>query len=107
MNALTLEEINNQINDYENKLNELKKEKMKRFNLIKYFNISKNDVKKLKNYTLKIYYNYNDHALDEYGHDAEAFLHIKYGNKEYLEIDYKENKDAEQKVDIVQPLIVK
>ena len=99
MNALTLEEINNQINyyknklnEYENKLNEFKKEKMKRFNLIKYFNISKNDVKKLKNYTLNIYYNYNDHALDEYGHDAEAFLHIKYGNTEYLKIDYKEEQ---------------
>lgn len=91
--TLTIDEINTKINEYECKLEALKKEKIKRFNFIKYFNISKKDVKKYleKDLTVDTSYEYNDHVMDEYGHDASAHLKVTYGS-EYLKIDYKEQQ---------------
>ena len=91
--TLNIEEINTKINEYECKLEALKKEKIKRFNFVKYFNISKEDVKKYleKDLTVDVSYEYNDHAMDEYGHDASAHLKVTYGS-EYLKIDYEEQQ---------------
>lgn len=91
--TLTIDEINTKINEYECKLEALKKEKIKRFNFIKYFNISKEDVKKyLENdLSVDVSYEYNDHAMDEFGHDASAHLKVTY-DSEYLKIDYEEQQ---------------
>ena len=93
--SLNLDELNTQINDYENKLELLKNEKIKRFNFIKYFNISKSDQKLLgNNFNIDVNYEYNDHTHDEYGHDANAYFKVTFGDKEYLEINYTEAQGA-------------
>ena len=82
-------DINNQIEEYEKKIEDLKEQKIP-LNFIKYFNIEKKDVKKMKNLTIEAKYVYNDHENDEYGHDANAYLKITYDNNENLEIEYAE-----------------
>ena len=84
-------EINNQIAEYENKINQLKKEKVK-LNFIKYFNISDKNIKKMNNLEVEANYEYHDHVMDEYGHSAEATLKIKFNNKEYFNIEYTEEQ---------------
>ena len=84
-------EINNQIAEYENKISQLKKEKVK-LNFIKYFNISNTDIKKLKNLEVEANYEYSDHAMDEYGHSIEATLKIKFNDKDYFNIIYTEEQ---------------
>ena len=68
-------EINNLIAEYEDKISQLKKEKVK-LNFINYFNISDKDVKKMKNLEVEANYEYHDHVMDEYGHSVEATLKI-------------------------------
>ena len=87
----SIHEINNLIADYEDKISQLEKEKVK-LNFIKYFNISDKNVKKMKGLTVEANYEYHDHAMDEYGHSAEATLKIKFNNKEYFNIEYTEEQ---------------
>ena len=89
----SIQEINNQIKEYEEKIKDLKKQKIP-MNFIKYFNIEKKDVKKMKNLTIEAKYVYNNHENDEYGHDAKAYLKITYDNNEHLEIEYAEAQGA-------------
>ena len=84
-------EINNLIAEYEDKICQLKKEKVK-LNFINYFNISDKDVKKMKNLKVEANYEYSDHAMDEYGHSVEATLKINFNDKEYFNIIYTEEQ---------------
>lgn len=84
-------EINNLIEEYEDKISQLKKEKVK-INFINYFNISDKDVKKMKNLEVEANYEYSDHAMDEYGHSVEATLKINFNDKEYFNIIYTEEQ---------------
>ena len=84
-----IQNINSQIEEYENKINELKQKKVE-YNFIKYFDIKSNTEKQLKNLNVKAYYQYNDHCHDEYGHDTEANLDVTFGDGEYLKINYRE-----------------
>ena len=93
MNNLTLEETHAQIKEYENKINELKQNKVE-YNFIKYFGIKSNIEKQLKNLKVEADYEYNDHCHDEYGHDAEANLNVTFGDGEYLKIGYREAQGA-------------
>ena len=93
MNNLTLEETHAQIEEYENKINELKQKKVE-YNFIKYFGIKSNIEKQLKNLKVEADYEYNDHCHDEYGHDAEANLNVTFGDGEYLKIGYREAQGA-------------
>tara|TARA_Y100001935_G_C16994028_1_gene354895 strand:- start:104 stop:550 length:447 start_codon:yes stop_codon:yes gene_type:complete len=93
MNNLTLEDINSQIEEYENKIIELKQKKVE-YNFIKYFGIKSNIEKQLKNLKVEADYEYNDHCHDEYGHDAEANLNVTFGDGEYLKINYIEAQGA-------------
>ena len=84
-----IQNINSQIEEYENKINELKQKKVE-YNFIKYFDIKSNTEKQLKNLNVKAHYQYNDHCHDEYGHDTEANLDVTFGDGEYLKINYRE-----------------
>lgn len=84
-------EINNLIAEYEDKISQLKKEKVK-LNFINYFNISDKDVKKMKNLEVEANYEYSDHAMDEYGHSVEATLKINFNDKDYFNIIYTEEQ---------------
>ena len=84
-------EINNLIAEYEDKISQLKKEKVK-INFINYFNISDKDVKKMKNLEVEANYEYSDHAMDEYGHSVEATLKINFNDKDYFNIIYTEEQ---------------
>jgi len=84
-------EINNLIAEYEDKISQLKKEKVK-INFINYFNISDKDVKKMKNLEVEANYEYHDHAMDEYGHSVEATLKINFNDKDYFNIIYTEEQ---------------
>ena len=84
-------EINNLIAEYEDKICQLKKEKVK-INFINYFNISDKDVKKMKNLEVEANYEYSDHAMDEYGHSVEATLKINFNDKDYFNIIYTEEQ---------------
>lgn len=86
----SLQEINAQITEYENKIALLKQKKIF-YNFFKYFNISDVDRKQLTDMVLEVKYNYNDHVMDEYGHDAEAYLNVSFGD-EYLTIEYEEQQ---------------
>ena len=91
----SIQEINAQIDEYEKKIKELKQLRTEGYNFMKYFNISSKDhVSILKGLTVKAEYEYNDHPMDEYGHDATAYLKVTFGDKEYLEVDYKEEQGA-------------
>ncbi|MBC8306698.1 MAG: hypothetical protein H8E55_64440 [Pelagibacterales bacterium] len=91
----SIQEINAQIDEYEKKIKELKQLRTEGYNFMKYFNISSKDhVSVLKGLTVKAEYEYNDHTMDEYGHDASAYLKVTFGKNEYLEIDYKEAQGA-------------
>ena len=91
----SIQEINAQIDEYEKKIKELKQLRTEGYNFMKYFNVSSKDhVSILKGLTVKAEYEYNDHCHDEYGHDASAYLKVTFGDKEYLEIDYKEAQGA-------------
>ena len=87
----SIQEINNLIAEYEDKISQLKKEKVK-LNFIKYFNINDKNVKKMNNLEVEANYEYHDHVMDEYGHSAEATLKIKFNNKEYFNIEYTEEQ---------------
>lgn len=90
-----IQSINAQIDEYEQKLKELKQKRTEGYNFMKYFNVSSKDhVSILKGLTVKAEYEYNDHPMDEYGHDASAYLKVTFGDNEYLEIDYKEAQGA-------------
>ena len=84
-------EINNLIAEYEDKISQLKKEKVK-LNFINYFNISDKDVKKMKNLEVEANYEYHDHVMDEYGHSVEATLKINFNVKDYFNIIYTEEQ---------------
>lgn len=84
-------EINNLIAEYEDKISQLKKEKVK-INFINYFNISDKDVKKMKNLEVEANYEYSEHAMDEYGHSVEATLKINFNDKDYFNIIYREEQ---------------
>ena len=91
----SIQEINTQIDEYEKKIKELKQLRTEGYNFMKYFNISSKDhVSVLKGLTVKAEYEYNDHTMDEYGHDATAYLKVTFGDNEYLKIDYKEAQGA-------------
>lgn len=91
----SIQEINAQIDEYEKKIKKLKQLRTEGYNFMKYFNISSKDhVSILKGLTVKAEYEYNDHCHDEFGHDASAYLKVTFGDKEYLEIDYKEAQGA-------------
>ena len=85
----SLKELEEEITKCEKKLKLLKQKKIINYNFFKYFNISNI---KLENLTVKAEYEYNAHALDQYGHDATAYLKVTFGNNEYLIIDYKEEQ---------------
>jgi len=84
-------EINNLIAEYEDKIKQLKKEKVK-MNFIRYFKISDKNVKKMKGLTVEAKYEYHDHVMDEYGHSAEATLIIRFNDKESFIISYNEEQ---------------
>ena len=87
----SIQEINNLIAEYEDKISQLKEEKVK-LNFINYFEIPETDVKKMKGLTVEANYEYHDHVMDEYGHSAEATLKIKFNNTEYFNIEYTEEQ---------------
>lgn len=87
----SLQEINNLIGEYQDKIKQLEKEKIK-INFINYFEISKTDIKKMKNLTVEANYEYSDHAMDEYGHSAEATLKVNFNDTEYFNIVYTEEQ---------------
>ena len=87
----SIEEINYLIAEYQDKINQLQKEKIK-INFINYFEISKSDIKKMKNLKVEGKYEYNDHVMDEYGHSTEATLKITFDDKEYFNIEYTEEQ---------------
>ena len=86
-----LQEIDAQITEYENNIALLKQKKILNYNFFKYFNISDVDRKQMTDLVLEVKYNYNDHVMDEYGHDAEAYLNVSFGD-ECLTIDYEEQQ---------------
>ena len=91
----SIQEINAQIDEYEKKVKELKQLRTEGYNFMKYFNISSKDhVSVLKGLTVKAEYEYNDHTMDEYGHDASAYLKVTFGDKDFLEINYNEQQGA-------------
>ena len=91
----SIQEINAQIDEYEKKVKELKQLRTEGYNFMKYFNISSKDhVSVLKGLTVKAEYEYNDHKMDEYGHDASAYLKVTFGDKDFLEINYNEQQGA-------------
>ena len=91
----SIQEINAQIDEYEKKVKELKQLRTEGYNFMKYFNISSKDhVSVLKGLTVKAEYEYNDHEMDEYGHDASAYLKVTFGDKDFLEINYNEQQGA-------------
>ena len=59
----SLQEIDTQLIEYENKIALLKKTKISKYNFFKYFNISDVDRKQLTDMVLEVKYNYNDHVL--------------------------------------------
>ena len=90
-NMSSLQEIDAQLIEYENKLALLKQKKILNYNFFKYFNISDVDRKQFTDMVLEVKYNFNDHIMDEYGHDTEAYLNISFGD-ECLTIDYEEQQ---------------
>ena len=91
----SIQEINRQIDEYEKKVKELKQLRTEGYNFMKYFNVSSKDhVSILKGLTVKAEYEYNNHPMDEFGHDASAYLKVTFGDNEYLEINYKEAQGA-------------
>jgi len=90
-NMSSLQEIDAQLIEYENKIALLKQTKISKYNFFKYFNISDVDRKQLTDMVLEVKYNYNDHVMDEYGHDTEAYLNVSFGD-EYLTIEYEEQQ---------------
>ena len=91
----SLAEINAQIEEYEKKIKELKQLRIVGYSFMNHFRItSKDHVNELKGLIVKAEYEYNDHTMDEYGHDASAYLKVTFGKNEYLEIDYKEAQGA-------------
>lgn len=86
-----LQEIDAQITEYENNLALLKQQKILNYNFFKYFNISDVDRKQMTDLVIEIKYNYNDHVMDEYGHDTKAYLNVSFGD-ECLTIDYEEQQ---------------
>ena len=87
----SLQEIDAQLIEYENKIALLKQKKILNYNFFKYFNISDVDRKQLTDMVLEVKYNFNDHIMDEYGHDTEAYLNISFGD-ECLTINYEEQQ---------------
>ena len=95
MSNLSISELNNQIDEYEKKLKELKQLRITGHGFMRHFRITSEDhVKKLKGLTVKAEYEYNDHCHDEYGHDEEAYLKVTFGKNECLEIHYQEAQGA-------------
>ena len=91
----SIQEINAQIKEYKQKLKELKQKKIVGYNFMTYFKISSKDhIKKFKGLAVKAHYEYNDHEMDEYGHDASAYLKVSFGDKDFLEINYNEQQGA-------------
>ena len=87
----SIQEINNQIEEYEKKIKELKQLRTEGYSFMQYFRISSEaHVNKLKGLTVKATYEYNDHCHDEYGHDTDAYLKVTFGKNECLEIHYQE-----------------
>jgi ABC-type metal ion transport system substrate-binding protein len=88
----SIEEINAQIAEYEQKIKELKDQrKIANFKLL----IDKNDLKKMKNIELEASYSYRDSKDDEYAHWINASLDVKFtfkGKKETLTIHYSDEK---------------
>ena len=88
----SVEEINAQIAEYEEKINELKNQrKIANFKLL----IDKEDLKKMKNIQLEACYNYRDSENDEYAHWINASLDVNFtfkGKKETLTIRYSDEK---------------
>jgi hypothetical protein len=87
----SLQEIDAEITEYENKIALLKQKKILNYNFFKYFNISDVDRKQMTDLAIEVKYNYNDHVMDEYGHDTEAYLNVSFGD-ESLTIDYEEQQ---------------
>ena len=82
----SIQEINAQIDEYEQKLKELKQLRITGYGFMRYFRISSLDhVSILKGLTVKAEYEYNDHCHDEYGHDAMAYLKVTFGDNESLD----------------------
>jgi hypothetical protein len=87
----SIQEINNLIAEYQDKIKQLEKEKIK-INFINYFEISETDIKKMKNLEVEANYEYHDHVMDEYGHSVEATLKVNFNDKEYFNIIYTEEQ---------------
>ena len=87
----SIQEINNLIAEYQDKIKQLEKEKIK-INFINYFEIYETDIKKMKNLEVEANYQYHDHVMDEYGHSVEATLKVNFDDKEYFNIIYTEEQ---------------
>ena len=59
----SLQEIDAQLIEYENKIALLKQKKILKYNFFKYFNISDVDRKQLTDMVLEVKYNFNDHIM--------------------------------------------
>ena len=86
--------VNNEIVEYQKKIEELKQAKVK-LNFTRCFGLDQDVVDGLENFSVEANYEWVDHANDEYGHSAIAVLHVKWGangNEEFVRIDYSEEQ---------------
>ena len=86
--------INNEIAEYQKKIEELKQAKVN-LNFARCFGLDKDVVDGLENFSVEASYEWVDHANDEYGHSAIAVLHVKWGangNEEFVRVDYSEEQ---------------